>query len=433
MDNGKKRILFATFAIFSIALAGLVILTPDDNGTGYSDAANDDLATILDNAGRGDIIVMSSDMILTRDATVKSEVSLVNNGFKLTIPYGVTLVVYGELSSRNNISIDGTLMMVSDSIGYIDGQMSIFGSFEVLMKSTVYIASKSNTTITCTGNNNVLIEGKMFIGSSLYSANIELRSVTITGNLSLSSASTFKVLSSLTIGSPPITVNEMNNATIIGKFTLTDNTYVRVYGNPEIVKFDQNNITNKVVKTTFIIGVNTYMADYISATGTKTIELPSAKELKDQTVSKWRDIDGNVMSEDNDIRIGTEKYIVIEGEHEPKLYTVTFVGNENIRWLADGTPVGGTGVLEKPYNTNITVDIRPMPGYTDALPELMVNGVAYEPLVPFLIQDNTVFAISTPTPKNGIDIVIVAIAILIAAVAMLIITIMLANSKKKKK
>ena len=432
MNIMKTKISFMMLAILSITLVGLAMFVPINSETEYSDGANDDLATMLDNAKDGDTVTMTSDMTLSRDASVYYKTFFVNSGYKLTIPHGVTLVVYGDLTSNGSIDIGGTLKIASGGKGYIDGNINVIGLLEISEDNTTFsVAMKGNTSISGIGE--MIIDGTATIGySSRYIADIEMRTVALGGKISVDYSSNFTVIGYLTVGKPSTTIDDISRVSITGQISLGNDAYVIAYGNPGDRGFTADDIKTPTFSTTFSVMDKIYMVEYISKVGKRTITLPSTDGLKDYIVLDWFNSDQNIVSKDNNIRIGTDKYIEIKGASQRKLYNITFEESESIRWLVDGTSIGSSGVLEKPYNTNIKVDIRPMPGYTE-VPPIKANGVNYQPGTQFLVLDHSSFTITTPAPEKGIDMLTIAVIISILAVALLVAAIFLTKGNSKKK
>ena len=119
----------------------------------------------------GSDLIVGSSLTLTNNAGFNA--IYVANGQTLTIPSGVTVIVYGQISGTGQIIVDGTLIIIG-SVSIID-YPSISGS------GTIHITFSSTLSI----NGNLDIGGVTISGSGTLSVSSGY-TVTQTGNITIS-------------------------------------------------------------------------------------------------------------------------------------------------------------------------------------------------------------------------------------------------------
>jgi len=426
--NIKKNILLVVSltVLASLLVVGLAL-------SDESDAADDDLATLLDNAKAGDIIKMNSDMTLSRDANVKAGVTLDDNGNSLTIPFNTVLSVKGKIILTGSTSISGSLFMLSESEGLVDGDVELYGSIESLNGANNFkIGTIADMTITGYGNSKMLVDGDIEVGSVSHTATISVRNMFITGSVTIRGNSDIIIDGVLSVGFIPTTItDDLGTTRVTGKITLHNDAYAIVYGNSPV---KTNNLKNPSKSTEFLVaymGKNTpYATEYINVTGNKKLVLPSAQELMDFTLSSWKNSKGEVIPEDNNVIIGSDNYQTVDGTISRKNYSITLSSDDSIRWLVNG--ITTSGQIERGYGTTVTIDIRLMPGYSD-LPSIKMNGLPYEPGTSFIITQNTLFTTSTGAPGGGLDIITIVLILIILSTIILIAAIIFVKKRPVKK
>jgi len=427
MNIKKNMLLVVSLTVLASLL--IVSLTLSDE----SDAADEDLATLLDNANPGDIVKMNSDMTLSRDANVKAGVTLDDDGNSLTIPFNTVLSVKGKIVLTGSTSISGSLFMLSESEGLINGNVELYGSIESLNGANNFkIGTVADVTIMGYGNSKMLVDGDVEIGSTAHKTVVSVRNMSITGSVTIRGDSEIIIERMLSVGFvPTIITDDLGTTRVTGKITLQNDAYAIVYGNSA---FKANNLKNPSVNTEFLVtymGKTTpYATEYINVTGNIKLVLPSAQELIDFTLLSWRDSDNQVIPENNNITIGSTNYQDVYGETVRKNYTITLSDDDSIRWLVNG--ITASGKIERGYGTTVTIDVRLMPGYSE-LPLIRMNGLPYEPGTSFIITHNTLFTTSAGTSGGGIDIITVVLILAALSTIILVTAIVLVKKRPVKK
>ncbi|MDR3075118.1 MAG: hypothetical protein LBU30_03640, partial [Candidatus Methanoplasma sp.] len=240
-----------------------------ENASAAADDERFDLAAALDNAEGGDVILMDSDAVLSRDATVKPGVKLDDGGFAISIETYAKLSVSGEFVSSGNLTVDfrGSVSVTSDGVMSIDNKGNaaiVTGSLEIYKDGVIRIGMHESSTLECPANGRLMVEGTMILGYGTLNSSVDVRTATVTGTLQISDGSSFRVTDSLTVGSAPTLITDMKNtASVTGKVTLADSAYVLVYGESS---FGSGNIKYRAVSTQFILN-GIYATEYKDNTG----------------------------------------------------------------------------------------------------------------------------------------------------------------------
>lgn len=434
----KKNILAA---VGILALAMMISVTLVENTTSDSDASyvsgdGFDLADALDNAKSGDTIVLSDSATLSRDAIVKSGVTLNDNGMDIKMPQYVTLSIEGTFISSGNLDVGyrSTVTIANNGelrINHIEEKsMTVSGSVEVYSGGDLNIGLEKSSTFECRGNGKLLVEGTMRLGDKITNSVANVRTATITGTVAISDGSSFRIYDSLTIGSAPTLTTDMkNNTKITGKFILIDPAYALIYGSSS---FTANNLKYPSASSQFLIQDMTYATEYRDASGKKTLVLPNTDSLKDYKVENWKDTNGNVITAENNIQIGAVGYKSIISEMTKRTYSITLTEDQSIRWVINGISKGSSGVEEGVYGASMTINVRLSQGYTE-LPSIKMDGVPYTAGTSFVITGDVVFTTSNnyPTPEKDILPTLLAIlCILIVVLVMLVIVLKKRDQKK---
>ncbi|MDR2698377.1 MAG: hypothetical protein LBB30_01700 [Candidatus Methanoplasma sp.] len=430
------------FLIGLFALVGVLAVTSFSDGP--ADAAplanGFDLAVALDNAESGDTVTLYEDSVLSRDAGIKSGVTLDDGGFSLRIPAYVTLSIEGVFFSSGNLTIDslGSAAVASGGLMRIENNgntAEVAGSLEVYQGGTASVGQGSGgSTIECFGTGKLLVEGTMTVGSNILNSAVIVRNATVTGELRVSEGSSFRIHDSLAIGNPPALTSEtVNPAVVSGKLTLEGTAYVIVYGQPPAGQpgFTTSNI-NPSVSTQFMALGKAYATEYKASTGSRTLVLPSTSSLKDYRLVNWMDSAGNVIAADSSVQIGADGHKIVYGELVKKEYRIVFSEDKSIRWSVGPTVIGSHGETKGVYGAQYTISIRSAQGYTE-LPAIFMDGAPFAPGTSFTVTGDTIFTTSNnyPVPDEGL----VPILVIILAIMLVILGIsytMLRMKEKKK-
>lgn len=434
----KKNILAA---VGILALAMMISVTLVENSTSDSDASyvsgdGFDLADALDNAKSGDTITLSESTTLSRDATVRSGVTLNDNGMDIRIPQYVTLSIEGTVLSSGKIDVGyrGVLIVANNGglwINHLEGKsMTVSGSVEVYAGGELNIGLDKSSLFECQGTGRLLVEGTMKLGYGVANSVANVRIMVLTGNVTISDGSSFKIYDSLTIGNiPKLTTDMKNDAKIQGKFILVDSAYVLIYGDSN---FTSNNLRYPSVNSQFKFQGMTYATEYRDTSGKKTLVIPNTDNLKDYVIKGWKDAEGNNITADNDILIGSTGYKTITGEAAKRTYLITLTEDPSIRWVVGGITKGSSGVEERAYGESVTINVKLSQGYTE-LPSIKMDGVPYTAGSSFIVTGDVVFTTSNnyPTPEKDILPTLLAIlCILIVVLVMLVIVLKKRDQKK---
>ncbi len=431
----KKGALLTVACLAVLAITAVSFVSLDSEDTDADDPY--DIANLLDNATTG-TVRLTEDSWLSRDATVKNGVILDDNGFSLKIPSYVTLSINGEFKSSGNLEIGsrGIIGVPSEgklSVNNEGHSFTVFGSLEVYRGGTLTIGDlKSGSKIESFSNSRVLIDGDMFLGYRTLNSNADLMTVTISGSITISDGSIFRVSDNLTIGNIPTLTTELNNTTSVnGIFNITDNAYVLVYGKSE---FNLNNIRYPTVNSKFMIQGDVYATEYMGTTGNRNIVIPSASSLRDYTLESWKDSQGNKVPSDLSVPIGSPEYKSMYGEVTKRVYRIILTEDDSIRWVVNGITKGSSSVEEGVYGATMTIGIRLAQGYTE-LPTLKMEGVPFAPGTSFEVTGDVTFTTSNNIPPVENDIMptlLVILAILLVVLAILYLALRHVRSVKDK-
>jgi hypothetical protein len=430
--NKKKGMLILT-ALVVLTVAMVVMPGSDDHvDAAVIDTDGQDLATLLNNAKTGDVVNMTSDATLNRNAFMDNGVTLNTNGYVLTIPLSVTLTNEGTINSTNMLIIEGTIVVFGGTLN-IDGEMEFSGLIDVRrsesIRGTLNIGTKTDTTVNGVGNSRISIAGYGEMGYGSYKAIVLVRNLFVSGEINISAQSQVHVLGELRVGNAPILTADMVNDTIFkGSVALDLNTtHAVVYGKST---FNLSNLKNPSVNTEFRIGSDTYAKEYMNANGIRNVTLFSAEELVDQKLQSWRDAAGNIVTEETGARIGSTGYTTLTGEITTREYTLTLVEDTNIRWIVNGIAQGSSGSMSIAYNNSVTVNARLASGDGE-IPVLKKDGAVYEPNTSFRMTNDAVFSTSNASESGGFDLVFALIVFSVLMVAILAIVVIIKKKNLK--
>lgn len=413
MKRSTLNVMMVAIAVAVLSI-GIVSFTSDD---GTSDAAPNigdngqfDLVTALENAVSGEVVTMPENCTITRDALVKSGVTLVTDGKHLTITNLSKLVVEGTITVNGNLTISdrSSLTIASGNSSIVSGEVRVAGAIAVLKDGTLNIQSNDAVAIINEGASSIDVEGKMNVSDGT----VNIRDLRVTGELTINEKVVFYVIADAIIGSPHTLTTEMScDAKVTGKITLTKNTLVVTYDKDS---FNGSNIKYPHTSTElFLRDSSTYAVEYGDSGSTRNVYLPDAEELKDYKLINWRDINGVVVDDTSSSKIGS--YNKLFGETELRSYNVYLINDESIRWIVNNESQGSGGIIERPYGANVKVEVTLNPGYEN-LPNIKVNGMDYEPLSSFKITADTTFTTSPVTPDPGYDLTTILLIILVVVI-----------------
>jgi len=399
-----------------------------------------DLAAALDNAVSGAVITLDEDAVLSRDATIKSGVTLDDGGFSLRISAYSTLYVEGTFASSGNLKIDslGSVVIASDGLLSIDNEgtaAEVAGTIEISKDGTVCVGNRLKGNIECFSTGRLLVGGTMIVGCDALSSAVTARNAVVTGELRVSGGSVFKIQNSLTIGSSPTLTTDMENpAVIAGKITLENTAYVFVYGQPPSGQsgFTSSNLNHASLQTRFMAFEKVYATEYRSNTGNHTLVIPSTSDLIDWRLVRWEDTAGNVVTDANSIQIGSDGYKTIKGTFDKKTYRILFAEDKSIRWVVGPKVLGSTGEIEDVYGAKLIVSIRAAPGNTE-LPAIFIDGAPFASGTSFTVTGETIFTTANNYPTKDDGLVPILVIILAILLVILAISYTMLRMKEKKK
>ena len=430
--NKKKGMLVLT-ALVVLTVTMIVIPNSDDPvDAAVINTDGQDLATLLNNAKTGDVINMTSDATLSRNAFMDNGVTLNTNGYVLTVPFSITLTNEGTINSTGMLLVEGTIVVSRGTLN-VDGEMEFTGMIDVrrneTIRGTLNIGTRTDTTVNGIGNSRISIAGYGEMGYGPNKAIVLVRNLFVSGEINISSQSQVHVLGELRVGNAPTVTTDMVNNTIFkGSVALDLNTtHAVVYGQST---FTSSNLKNTSINTEFRIGNNTYAKEYMNANGTRNVTLFSAEELVDQTLQNWRNATGDVVNEETAARIGSTGYTMLLGDIITKEYTLTLVEDTSIRWVVNGIAQGNSGSMSIAYNNSVTVSARLISGDGE-IPVLKKDGAVYEPNTSFRMTNDTTFSTSNAPASGGFDLVFALIIFAVLMVAILAIVVIIKKKNLK--
>ena len=440
----KKIVLISVVVILLLGLVGIVYFVTDTTDESVASSIDDDpfdLPTALINAVSGDVIEMQEDALIYSNLSVNPGVILNDMGFSLIIQLSSTFVVSGELISSGELSIRGTVVVVDggcltienngNSAGRDKKTATVTGTLNVFEGGTLNVGLLNKSYLSFIDNGKLWIGGDMNVGNasiSNYSV-VDVINGSITGNLQISSGSTFRVSDVLTVGTPPSLTTDMSSNTVVsGLVTLGSTACIIVYG--EASFFNGKNIKYAVYTNFLFDNKYAYATEYKSTTGNRTLILPSTNGLIDCELENWKDSNGNVISSDSNIQIGTIGYTTIYGEVSNKIYNITLSKDNSIKWIQvgnNGVTTELSGVVPALYNSSYTISIRATGNAP--LPTIYMNGAPCDGTsVSFKVTGNVTLATSNNyrTEDGGgssslLIVLMIIIIILVIALAVLIL------------
>ena len=421
--------------------AGLGVGLGDGYGAGFDTGVGDspfDVASALDNAVSGDTVTLPADATLSRDATIKTGVTLDDDGFSLTVPAGTVLSVSdgGTFVSTGALLINsgGSVVSFGGTISMDGNSVEVTGSLEIYNEGTINVGQNVSSTLDVQGTGKLLVDGTMNVGGTAYSTVI-IQTATITGTLNISYGSNFDVFDTLTIGSAPTLTTELtNNAVVagVGKILIENKACIVVYG---ASGFGPANIKNSsVVSTVFQSkGGDAFATEYKDNTGKRALVIPSTTGLKDWSLVSWS-AGGNIITANTDIQIGA--YPTVIGSWTPISYNVTFAEDKNIIWRVNGIDRGSSYETTGAFNSSFTVSISSAPKSTGQMPVIYVDGVSTgKTQVTVTVTGNTTFTTSNhyvAKSDNTMTILLVVLGVMIVILALVLIVYIMRNRKKDK-
>jgi len=431
-----RRYLLVSVAL--VALMGIfAVVSFNDNSAEAASAAEPgsfDVAAALESAAGGSTVTLDGDVILSKNATVRPEIVLDDNGFSLTIPAGITLKVEGTFVSTGNLIIEyrGVIAVSYGGLITIDGNTAeIAGSLEVYYEGVANIGHNESCTLEMQWAGRLLVEGTVNVGYETMNSYVNLRNGIVTGKLNISDGSVFKIFDAMTIGSAPALITDQkNSAEITGMITLDSTAGVLVYG---VSDFGPANIKFSSTNTVFTIKGYVYATEYKDLTGKRTLTFPSTSGLKDWVLTEWKAGD-TVVTNDSNIQIGA--YGTISGDVLTRNYIISFIEDKSIIWRVNGIDRGSSFEEQGAYGAPYSISIRPAPGYTDQ-PVIYVDGVpstAGVQQITVTIKGNTIFTTSNhyvAPSESLVSILLAILGVMIVILALALAALIMKNKKKQ--